>query len=65
MKTEVTPELIQIVLDLNGVFDTHEKIAFWINTKNNSLGGLSPIELIERNRGHKVQEFIDSVIEAD
>lgn len=34
------------------------KTIIWLKTKNLNLGGISPINLIHLDRGHKVLEFI-------
>lgn len=56
--------LIEIVALVTKIFDNDlSKISTWMNTGNLNFGGFSPTQLIERNRGHKVLEFIRDAIE--
>lgn len=40
-----------------------EKVYQWLRGKNPNLGDISPIKLIKMGRGHKVLQFIKSVLE--
>jgi hypothetical protein len=40
-----------------------QKTYLWFNTKNPSLGQISPLEMIQKGRAKKLMEFIDSRLE--
>lgn len=42
-----------------------DKTAMWFTIKNPNLGGVTPMELFFRGRGHKVLAFIRGCIEGN
>ena len=40
-----------------------EKTLTWMKSKNANLGGMAPMHLIILGRGHKVEAFVDAMIE--
>ena len=55
---KITPELVEIIIELHVLFDDYKKISAWLQTENYNFGGVTPIQLINRGRGKKVYEFI-------
>lgn len=61
LEMRLNPMTVEIVCELFAVLDNDfDKVYFWLTTKNLHLGGCTPLMLINRGRGHKVQEFIDA-----
>ena len=55
---KINSQLIEIIVELHVVFQDYSKISAWLKSKNLNFGGCSPLNLINKNRGHKVLEFI-------
>ncbi len=57
-------ELMEYEIPLMFIFEGNEiYVVRWLIGPNSHLGGISPLELIERNCGHKVMQFIHSAFE--
>lgn len=54
---------IDIILGLHIIFSDYDKMVCWLSTPNLNFGGASPVQLINKGRAHKVQEFINAAIE--
>ncbi len=57
----INAEMIEVIRELYHIFEDYEKVAFWMNTDNLNLGGMSPVTLFRRGLGHKVLQFVRSV----
>ena len=53
-------QVVETVITLYEFFKDFEKVKEWIFAKNLNFGGVSPCELIQLGRGHKVLEFINN-----
>lgn len=60
---EITKETYDILLGLHCFFDNYDSAICWLEAKNHNFGGIAPIELINRGRAHKVQQFINTALD--
>ena len=56
-KVEISPQFIDIVLDLHVFFSEPTKVYYWLKTPNMNFGGCTPIKLINRGHGKVVFNF--------
>lgn len=59
----ITPELMEIVVNLHVFFSDYEKMALWLKLKNPCLGGLSPVQMLRFGREKRLLEFVDQSID--
>lgn len=59
-KVKVDSELVESIIGAHILLEDVNKVAAWFNTPNMNFGNVSPITLFNRNRGHKVLQFIDN-----
>ena len=63
-KSDSTSELVEAVTLVSEFFQGSDvKTAIWFTTENPHLGGVTPIELFKRWRGHKVLAWIKASLE--
>lgn len=51
---EVLDQLVEIV-------DDPQEQVIWLNARNDQLGGMKPIELVNRGKGDKVLDLIEAM----
>lgn len=56
-------EMVECVLCLHDFFQDMDKVSAWMMIKNPHLGNVSPWDLFERGRGHKVLSFVKGALE--
>lgn len=56
---------LDIIVGLHVFFSDYEKMMAWLTVDNLNLGGCSAIDLINRGRGKRVQEFINNALESN
>ncbi len=54
----LTVQDIEIIVRVHKFFQDYRKTAIWLSCPNLNLGNLSPIQLMQVGRGHRVLEFI-------
>ncbi len=60
---EINEVNLDIILGLHVIFSDYAKMEMWLKTPNLNFGGASPLQIINKGRAHKVQEFINAAIE--
>lgn len=61
--TDIEEKFYMIIHCLEAQLGSFEKALLWLNVSNPNLGGARPMDLITRDRIHKLMRFIEVAIE--
>ena len=62
MIINLNPTAIDIIVNLYSFFNDEKKVVAWLTVKNPHFGNIAPLNLINRGKEEKVQQFIDNAL---
>lgn len=65
LQARIDPTTLEIIVKVHDFFKDYKKTMAWLTTKNPMFGNISPLYLINVNRGHRVLQFIENAKEGN